>query len=111
MTKLTENEWERLREFDTSLLLTAVDQLDRARAYLSDGIDSEPLDIRQALMALHELAMQVVHHEETEQLTDLFENAEEISHQVHEIQAALDTVGGTVDKLLELWPDQLYDDD
>ena len=61
MAKVTEEEWQALYEnFETTWLLSAVDQLDKVRGVLADGENWEPPEIRTNLLKLHQLAMDVV---------------------------------------------------
>jgi hypothetical protein len=61
VAELTEAEWERLGEnFETASLLQAVDAVDTLRTQLSDGDGNRRPEIRDRLLKLHQLAMDVI---------------------------------------------------
>ena len=61
MNRLSEKAHQKLYEnFETTTLLDAVDHLDRLRSELADDEDFRPPTIRQDLLRLHQLAMDVV---------------------------------------------------
>ena len=113
MVKLTDEEMQTLYEnFETSSLLTAIDQLDKVRGELADGNNGEPPEIRTELLRLHQLAMEVVNNGRTGQARELFELAGDLEMQVFEMVEALDDIQQTLNKLTDLYPESLvYDDD
>jgi hypothetical protein len=113
MAKMTDEEMQTLYEnFETSSLLTAIDQLDKVRGELADGNNGEPPEIRTELLRLHQLAMEVVNNGRTGQAQKLFELAGDLEMQVFNMVEALDDIQQTLNKLTDLYPESLvYDDD
>jgi hypothetical protein len=113
MAKMTDDEIQTLYEnFETSSLLTAIDQLDKVRGELADGNNGEPPEIRTELLRLHQLAMEVVNNGRTGQAQKLFELAGDLEMQVFNMVEALDDIQQTLNKLTDLYPESLvYDDD
>jgi hypothetical protein len=113
MAKMTDEEWQTLYEnFETSRLLSAIDQLDKVRGVLADGDNWEPPAIRTELLKLHQLAMDVVNKGWTGQARELFELAGDLEMQVFDMVEALEDIEQTLNKLTDLFPESLiYDDD
>lgn len=108
MTKMTNEEWQTLQDnFETTLLLDAVKEIDATRTHLGDGENWEPPQIRTDLLKLHQLAMDVVNKGWTENAQDLFEMANDLEMQVSDIIESLESVQNTLNKLLELYPESL----
>ena len=76
-------------DFDTMTLLEAVDHIDEARGYLADGENLEPPEIRQGLMKLHGLAMEVVNEGQNEKAREMFDLAMDLDMQIDGIIEAL----------------------
>jgi len=108
MPNITEDEQQHLYDnFETRDLLDAVDSIDVARSYLSDGLNFSPPEIRNDIMKLHEYAMQVINHGQTDNIDAMFELADDIEAQVNEVIEALTPVRETLDKLTLLYPESL----
>ena len=98
-------------QFDTTELLEAVDSLDTIRSILADGDNLEPPRIRNDLMKLHGLAMQVVNqgYLMNEEMISL---AGEIEWQIEDIIEAAERVQKTVSELVQLCPtEEDFDED
>ena len=113
MAKMTDGEFQTLYEnFETSALLTAIDQIDKVRGVLADGDNWEPPEIRINLLKLHQLAMDVVNNGRTGQARELFELAGDLETQVFDMVESLEDIQKTLNKLTDLFPESLvYDDD
>ncbi len=60
---MNDEEWRNLHEnFETTLLLDAVGHVDELRGYLNDGEYGRPPEIRDDLLKLHGMAMDVVNN-------------------------------------------------
>ena len=97
-------------EFDTTELLEAVDSLDTIRGILADGDHLEPPQIRTDLLKLHGLAMDVFNrgHPVDEEMTTL---AWDIESQIDEIVEAADRIQKTLTELVQVFPEDGFDDD
>ena len=113
MAKVTEEEWQTLNEnFETTWLLSTIDQLDKVRGVLADGDNWEPPEIRINLLKLHQLAMDVVNKGWTRQARELFALAGDLEMQVSDMVEALEDIQQTLSKLNDLFPESLvYDDE
>lgn len=86
MNKLSEKAHQKLYEnFETTTLLDAVGHLDRLRAELADDEDFRPPTIRQDLLRLHQLAMEVVNNGYLNKGEELFDLAFELEDQVFDL--------------------------
>lgn len=111
-TKMTKEEWQNLYEnFETTWLLDAVGQIDEARQHLGDGENWEPPQIRIDLLKLHQLAMDVVNNGWMDSAQELFDMACDLEMQVSDIMEALESVQQTLNKLTDLYPENLADVD
>ena len=110
MAEITDEEWQNIHEnFETTTLLTAVDKIDQMRGYLSDREYCQPPEIRDDLLKLHQLAMEVVNkgYQDAEAVSELFDVADGIDKQLFEIMEAMQYVQKTVEGLMELYPESL----
>ena len=108
MAGMTEEEWQHLYEhFETTWLLTAVDKVDELRRMLMDGEDGEPPEIRDDLLRLHGLAMEVMNNGVTSKVEAFFELAQGIESQIEDIIEALEFIQRVFTRLNELYPDSL----
>lgn len=110
MNRITEEESQHLYEnFETYDLLTSVDQLDSVRGVLADEAHYEPPEIRDDLMKLHGLAMEVANNGETsaKKVHEMFMLADDIESQVDHMIESLEFIQKTLRKLTELWPESL----
>ena len=107
---MTEDEWQQLYEgFETTDLLTAVDQLDAVRNIVGDGENWEPPEIRTDLLKLHQLAMDVVNQGATSKAQEMFALADDIDSQVFDMLEALEAIQRTLQTLTRLYPESLAD--
>jgi len=104
---MNENAWQKLYEnYETTWLLDAVDKLDELRTYLADGGALEPPQIRTDLLKLHSLAMNVVNHSEASQLQEMMDLAFDLEDQTSDMLATLKKVHETIQKLIDLLPEE-----
>lgn len=98
---------DRLADFDTTALLRAVDDVDAMREHL-DGDGYAPPEIRNELLRLHQLAMEVVNEDPTdkEARRAMFELALEVEERIDDLDEALDRLRETIGSLVELAPDE-----
>jgi hypothetical protein len=108
---ITEAEWDKLLEgsFDTYSLLHAVDTVDELRGDLNDGDHGAPPELRTNLLKLHQLAAAVFNQGSRSQVRDLFELATDLDDQVSGMMDNLEKLQETLSKLVELYPESLYD--
>ena len=112
MARITDKELEALQDgFDTVSLIQAVDELDQMRGHLNDRAHHNPPEIRNDILKLHDLAMDVVNHGMKDRAPALFELAIEIEDQLSDLGTALDNIQETIAKLIDLQPKSLQGDD
>ena len=112
MTRLSPKAHQKLYEnFETTTLLDAVDHLDRLRSELSDDEDFRPPTIRQDLLRLHQLAMEVVNSGYLSKGEELFDLAFDLEDQVFGLMENLEAIQDTLSALTQLAPDEEEDDD
>ncbi len=81
MAGVSDEEWDKLQDFDTYRLIDAVDEVDALRGMVADdGI--RPPEIRNRLFKLHQLAMAVINEDAQEDAGELFELAQELDDEV-----------------------------
>lgn len=107
MTEITDDEWEKIEEFDTHSILYAVDKLDIARGYLSDREDYRPPEIRDSLMKLHRISMDVVHSGHAGAVRELFDIANDLEDQLYEITTSIEYVEKVIRSLLDVYPESI----
>lgn len=111
---MTEEEWQRLYEnFETTWLLSAVDDIDKLRSYLGDRANLEPPQIRDDLLELHGFAMEVVNNGSEDDLEEMADLAYGLEDQISELMDVLTKVQKVIRKLIELLPEAEdgFDDD
>lgn len=112
MAEITDKELEALQDgFDTVSLIQAVDELDQMRGHLNDREHHNPPEIRNDILKLHDLAMDVVNHGMKGRAPALFELAIEIEDQLSDLSAALENIQETIAKLMDLQPESLQGGD
>ena len=112
MNRLSEKAHQKLYEnFETTTLLDAVDHLDRLRSELADDEDFRPPTIRQDLLRLHQLAMDVVNSGYLSKGEELFNLAFDLEDQVFGLMENLEAIQDTLSALTRLAPDEDKDDD
>jgi hypothetical protein len=108
MAEITDKELEALQDgFDTFSLIHAIDELDKMRGHLNDREHHNPPEIRNDILKLHDLAMDVINHGETGRAQALFELAIEIEDQLSDLSEALEKVRDTISSLTDLYPESL----
>lgn len=111
MAEMTEAEWQNLYEnFETTWLTSAVENIDTLRGLLADRENGEPPEIRDDLLKLHGLAIEVVNNGVTSKAEALFELAQAIEFQVTDMIEALEFIQRVFDRLNELYPDSLAEE-
>lgn len=109
MAGISDEEWDKLQDFDTYRLIDAVDEVDALRSMVADdGI--RPPEIRNRLFKLHELAMAVINEDVQEDAGELFELAQELDDEVLDVLEAMQRLHDTLSALTELRPKSLDDD-
>jgi hypothetical protein len=109
VTTITDDELQHLAEnFETTALLTAVDRIDLVRGRLKDD-GLAPPEIRDDLLKLHGMAMDVVNNGFVRRAPEMFALADDLSGQVFDLIEALQQVQDTLDKLVGLQPEDLDD--
>jgi len=90
--RMTDAEWDKLspENFETHLLLRAVDDVDALRDDLNDGEYATPPQLRSDLLKLHQLAMAVINEGSRSQVADLFELGGDFDEQVSYLMTKLD---------------------
>ena len=112
MAEITDKELEALQDgFDTVSLIQAVDELDQMRGHLNDREHHNPPEIRNDILKLHDLAMDVVNHGMKGRAPALFELAIEIQDQLSDLSAALENIQETIATLMDLQPESLQGGD
>jgi chromosome segregation ATPase len=108
MAEITAKELEALQDgFDTFSLIHAIDELDKMRGHLNDREHHNPPEIRNDILKLHDLAMDVVNHGVTSRAQALFELATEIEDQLSDLSEALENIQEAIAKLTDLHPESL----
>ena len=95
-------------EFDTSIIMDAIESLDTIRSLVVSGPDMEPSELQQDLLYLHTALDSIVN--EGGDLPDNpddspFFLAEEIEYRIAEISEAADSIFDTLSTLSRLAPD------
>lgn len=109
MAGITDEDWDKLQDFDTRRLLDAVDEVDILRGLLADnGI--RPPEIHDRLLKLHQLAMAVINEDAQEEAGELFKLAQELDDEVFDMLEAVKRLHDTLSALTELRPEDLDDD-
>jgi len=108
MAQITDKELEALQDgFDTMSLVHAVDELDKMRRHLNDREHHNPPEIRDDILKLHDLAMDVVNHGMKGRASAMFDLAIEIEDQLSDLSEALENIQETIAKLTNLQPESL----
>ena len=112
MAKIDEDEFDHLtNNFDTTTLLRAVKELDKARVYLRDGDYCAPPELRDDLQKLHGFAMDVINNGYMDKTQDMFDLAGDIEAEVSQLMEHLEFILETVQNLNSLYPESLADSD
>ena len=109
---MTDEEWENLySNFDTTSLLRAVDTIDELRGLWGEGSGLEPPEIRDDLLKLHGLAMDVVNMGQDGDLTRMATLALDLQDQTDDMLELLQKVNQIVSQLVDLLPESAFDPD
>ena len=113
MVKINEDEFDHLtNNFETTTLLDAVKELDEARNYLRDREYCAPPELRDKLLELHGVAMDVVNKGWADKAQEMFDLSGEIEDEISNLMEHLEKILETVQHLNSLYPESLaYSDD
>lgn len=108
---LTDQDYEELVDsFDTSTLLEAVDGLDELRSdFFADRENGAPLELRDDLLKLHQVAIDVVSNGARSKALEMFDLAADIESELDELIHQLQSVRDTIGSLTDQRPDYLYE--
>lgn len=81
MAGASDEEWDKLQDFDTYRLIGAVDEVDALRSMVADD-GTRPLEIRNRLFKLHQLAMAVIN----EDVQEFSQRAQGVVQSLHRFQ-------------------------
>jgi hypothetical protein len=81
----------------------------RCSSQLSDGDGHRPPEIRDRLLKLHQLAMDVINRGQKGKAQALFDLAVELEDEVEDIMESMKTIHATVTQLTALYPPSLED--
>jgi hypothetical protein len=110
--KMTEDERRNLREnFTSSWLLDAVKEVDTLRDYFTDRDGPRPPEIRETILRLHALALEVVNRGHKSRAREFFDLAVDLDDEFVEAAASLERIQRTVAKLADLYPESLHNED
>jgi len=111
VAKITDDEWEKLEAgFDTRQLLDVIDDVDVLRSALNDD-GHQPPEIRNRLLKLHGLAMEVVNEGSQHNAQELFDLDLELEDEALDMLEAITRIHETLSTLTALRPEGLDDDD
>jgi hypothetical protein len=111
--QLTDEERQALsfENFDTTALLSVVDDIDEMRGFLNDREDGAPPELRSDVLRLHQLAMAVFNEGSVHQVPALFRAAAEVEDEIDMLMTALERIQSTLGELTALYPESLsYED-
>lgn len=100
-----------IEDFDTTLLLGAVDAIDQLRSTLNDSQGSPPPKLRDDLLQLHQLAMQVCNDGQDSKADEMFELAFQLQESVEDMMSALEQIQDTLSDLVAAHADDEPDND
>ena len=109
---MNDEEWQNLHEnFETTWLLNAVDHVDELRGYLNDGEYGRPPEIRDHLLKLHVMAMDVVNNGWDSDLKKMAQLALDIEDEIGDILRHTNSLYQILSTLTELLPPSAFDFD
>lgn len=112
MAEITDGDLEALQDgFDTLSLIHSIDELDKMRGHLNDREHHNPPEIRNDILKLHDLAMDVVNYGMKGRAPALFDLASEIEDLLYDLSDALGKIQNTIAQLTNLYPESLTWDD
>ena len=108
MVKIDEDEFNHLmNNFETTDLLRAVEDIDKARSYLNDRDYGAPPEIRDDLLKLHSVAMDIINNGWMDKTQEMFEMATSLEMEVFDLIEHLQSVLTTLENLTSLYPESL----
>jgi len=113
MVKIDEDEFDHLtNNFETTTLLDAVKEFDQARNYLRDREYCAPPELRDKLLELHGLSMDVINKGWMDKTQAMFDLSQEVEDEIYNLMEHLEHILETVQHLNSLYPESLaYADD
>jgi hypothetical protein len=109
---MTEDERRVLREsFTPSCLLDALNDCDALRAAFNDRDGRRPPEIRETLLRLHALALEVVSRAHEGRAREFFDLAADLDDELTEAAASLERIQRVFAQLADLYPESLLDDE
>ncbi len=107
---MTEQEWHNLYEnFETTCILDAVGHIDTLRSHLSDRDSIRPPQMRDDMLQLHQLAMDVVNNGWDGQLRRMAFLTVSLEDQAMAVMLAIETIHKTLSQLLALLPESAFE--
>lgn len=97
------------RTFETWDLLAAVDSFDEMRTHLNDQGVARPPQMRNELLALHALAMEVFPNGPKKELVKLYDRAEELEGLAFDLMTQSEKLHRILESLMNTEPDELRD--
>ncbi len=109
---MTEQEWHNLYEnFETTWLLDAVGHIDTLRSHLSDRDSIRPPQMRDDMLQLHQLAMDVINNGWDGQLRRMAFLAVALEDLTMDVMLATEAIHKTLSRLLALLPQEAFEFD
>jgi len=109
---MTEDERRALREnFMPSCLLDAVNDCDALRASFNDRDGRRPPEIRETLLRLHALVLEVVNRAHESRAREFFDLAADLDDELVEASASLERIQRTLAKLADLYPESFLNEE
>ncbi len=106
---MTEQEWHKLYEnFETTWLLDAVKHIDILRGHVADRDLIRPPQMRDDMLQLHQLAMDVVNNGWDDQLGKLAFLTVAFEDQALDMMLAIEAIHTVLSKLLTLLPEDAF---
>lgn len=107
---MTEQEWHKLDEnFETTWLLDAVGHIDTLRSHLSDRDSIRPPQMRDDMLELHQLAMDVVNNGWDGQLRKMAFLTVALEDQAMDVMMSIEAIHKTLSRLLALLPESAFE--
>lgn len=107
---MTEAEQHNLREnFTPSSLLDAVKDLDALRDAFSDRDGFRPPEIREKILQLHALALDIMNRGWDSRAREFFDLAADLDDEIFDALEALERIQRTLSMLTDLYPESLLD--
>ena len=110
--KMTEDEGRNLREnFTSSWLLDAVKDVDTLRDYFNDRDGLRPPEMRETVLRLYTLALEVVNRGHESRAREFFDLAADLNDELVEAAASLERIQRTLAKLADLYPESFLNEE